>query len=974
MRSSTFSCFALGLGTVVGLFGPACATTAAPEPARSFDRPDSIEALCVQTAGSSATGTMSDLSVLPIERCPALPGTTSASPEVSPLPALRPMVLVAQLGRGELAVVDLARSVVLDADTGTPGLNAIPTAALPTALRVSPDAKTVYLASGTPRAFGVYALASLTVVKHAMTGQGAPVVLPDWIGCTLAERPVAIEVLADDTLAVLTSGGDGVPAKLLRLAAGPFSGTGAGAYQAGQLPGCNVITASALGGVAVPAPSMATWSSGMTGAPLSSSKLTFAPPAVCTEAPRTAFVSDDVLPVATLMRKDGTRLYIGERGRAVVHVVETSSGTPQLVQQLNFAGELGGAWATDIAISPVTRDNKQFAYVVDGRDGALAVFDLSDITAVLAPLRRPRSEASPSQRPDRIRLGAPALSVKFFARDWTADGTQKAVADAKAAVLCTPNANSVASLGASYIANGAYTASPLGPSRMRGVFAAVALTNGDVVFVDVDDWDEPCRRPVELAASARVNGFGDSQTDELNSPWGVARARPGSVSDEWFYPVSVPHRVRSAYALRVSDTEGTHAPSLAGAPSLSLNAQPLPVSGPQAVEQPSMLPARGESADPGWKNFVQSADTEASDSKTMTPGTDVAFPRVRVSWDDPTVHLNQSWSVVYEGALPGLEAVAGTVTADSGGALRLDPGTPGFCANGVEDFAIGTARAERGDAELSALGLPAAAYAGRVGDYVRITSELLPPTDMYWSVPGDSQRCWGGNESSDARFQMCDGTFSSAGANAWTRDLPVLEAYDDHLILGQYTYSAEDQGRSHRASSKLSKSFADKVRCCFHGQLNVAVRTGSQWLANGSANGLLHHVQKSEGGRCTLACQAERRLADSRSLSVPRPTSASFLPPRVTSALAFRNPLFSFVMYAPATAAVARDTTWKFDMRGGFVPLGFSLPGKVGTVSINLRALEIYPNLGEFVALDASSQGLVFVRLDSLLQARPVIY
>ncbi len=959
--------------SVGALLVSSCASSTAPEPVRSFDRPDALDAICVQTAGADGTALASVLA-RPIADCPALPSTTASAPAVSPLPSLRPMVLVSQLGRGEVSVVDLAAAAVLDADRGTPGLNAIPSAPLPTAIRVSTDAQTVYLASGAPRGFGIYALPSTTLLRHAMTGSGAPVALPDWVGCTLPERPVAIESMGAESLFVLTSGGDGVDAKLLQLSTLPFSGKGDAPYVAGQLPACRLLSATALGGVGAAGFRAILWPASMSGERLSTSTLPLGEPAVCTELPRVGFVSESAAVVATLMRKDGDRVYIGERSRAVVHVVDVSSGSPRLVQQLQFASELTGSWASDIAISPMTRDNKRFAYVVDGRDGAIAVFDLSDTAAILAPSKRPRAEAAPTQRADRIRLAAPALRVSFFARDWMADGVQRPVSDARNAVLCTNNPSQAGSLGASYQDNGNFGAAPLGPTRMRGVFAAVALTNGDVVFVDVDDWDEACRRPQDLSASARVNAFGDSQSDENNNPWGVARAASGAASEEWFYPAVVPHRVRSAYKLRVSETDGTHAPSLTGAPSLSLSGQPLPVSGAQALEQPTMLPTKTDLSDPGWKNFAPSAETEVSDPLTMTPGSEIAIPRVRVSWDDPSVHLNQSWSVVYEGVLPGLATVSGTVVSAPNARLRLETGAPGFCAYGVEDFALGQERAARGDAEVARLGLTSAEYAGRVGDYVRITSDLLPASDMYWSVPGDSQSCWGGNETAAGRFQMCDATFSAADANAWTRDLPVLEAYDDHLVLGQYMYSAPDQGRSHRVALSLSNSFADRVRCCFHGQLNVSVRAGGEWLANGSASGMLHHVEKSAGGRCTLACQADRRLADARTLSVPRPPSGTFVPPGLLSALAFRNPMFSFVMYAPQTAPVQRDSTWRFDMRGGFVPLGFGLPAKLGTAAINLRALEMYPSLGEFVALDASSQGLVFVRLDTLTQARPVIY
>ena len=954
-----------------------CTSSSAPEPVRSFDRPDALEAICVETRDKDGR-TLSEPNVKPMTECQELKSTTASAPGLtgSDMPAARPVILVTQVGRGELALVDVASAVVLDADRGTPGLNSVPAAAEPTAVRVSPDAQTVLLASGAPRAYGVYALPSRKLVAHALTGKGSPIGLPDWVGCKLPERPVAIEWMADDTLAVLTSGGDGAAAKLVAMSAAPFTENGRSALVPGELDNCQVISATSLGPAAPPSswPASTSFASGMPGQPMSSAALPLGPPNACTSSGVVASAASSPLPIASLMRKDGTMLFIGERSRALVHVIDMSDAAqPKLLKQLSFAGEVEGSWAKDVAISPTTRDGKQYAYVIDGLDGALAVFDLSDAAQVLRPMDRPRAATSPLQRPDRLRMSAPALAVRSFARDWTDDKKQHPVADATQAVLCTPNPSQSATLGASYLNNGTYSAAVLGPTRMRGVFAAVALTNGDVVFVDVDDWDAPCRRPANTSSSAQVNAFGDAQNSDPTSPWGVPLVDAVKVSDEWFYPAVAPHRLRSAYRLNINDTDGTHAPNLAGTPSLSLSRQPLAINGEQALELPTLMPTRSDTADPGWKFFGPSAQTDSNNVAAMTPGSSVAVPRVRFSWEDPTVHTNETWNVVYEGILPGLDRVSGTVSAGTGSELILETGTPGLCAAGIEDIKVGSARGALADAEAQRLGLSTTNFAARTGDYVRITSELLEQSDPYWSIPADPQACWGDVSDPRARRELCAATFGDSNANAYTRDLPVLEAYDDHLVVGQYAYGS-GQDRNRRLAPTYDRSFSDRVRCCFHGQLNVAVRSGGEWIASGSTSKLLHHVVKGAGDRCELSCEANRRLADARAFSVPRPSAAGFVPPLATSPLAFRNPMFSFVMYAPTSKPIATDMTWKFDVRGGFVPLGFSVATKLGSTNLNLRALDVYPGLGEFVALDASTQGLVFVRLDTLVQARPVIY
>ena len=67
------------------------------------------------------------------------------------------------------------------------------------------------------------------------------------------------------------------------------------------------------------------------------------------------------------------------------------------------------------------------------------------------------------------------------------------------------------------------------------------------------------------------------------------------------------------------------------------------------------------------------------------------------SFDDPTVHADQDWTVSYEGVLPntsGLVAdMASTDPTGSYNSLTLTAKGGSFCERGIEDWSIGQMRA-----------------------------------------------------------------------------------------------------------------------------------------------------------------------------------------------------------------------------------------------------------------------------------------
>ena len=120
----------------------------------------------------------------------------------------------------------------------------------------------------------------------------------------------------------------------------------------------------------------------------------------------------------------------------------------------------------------------------------------------------------------------------------------------------------------------------------------------------------------------------------------------------------------------------------------------------------------------------------------------------------------------------------------------------------------------------------------------------------------------GGIPNPSDRFNFCSTRFGGAMNQSLNRDFPILQAFDDHLVVGYFTQS-RDIGPAPRTD--LMKALA----CCFHHQANFHVRTGGEWVAFGSETGILHHVTSDPAsGRCVLSCDADRALFNARVLGI----------------------------------------------------------------------------------------------------------
>jgi hypothetical protein len=752
--------------------------------------------------------------------------------------------------------------------------------------------------------------------------------------------------------------------------------------------------------------------------------------------------------------RDQQFLYVTDLTLPIIHIVDLSNPrSPTEIEPLvaTSASQPGrSVLVSGLAISPPTSVlvdagvlasgqsyglYARYLYAIDSTDtpASVIVYDVTDpVHSPHVPLTRPHPELTPQLPLDRIAFTAPVAAVAFAQHDFPltqdpANG-QDYVGSAGSGLICNPNANvnlfdaagivGDAAIDASYADPGAFyrynyevQQIGLGPSRLRGIFGFATLSNGDVMLIDVDDWDSPCRRPNVMSGFAsdiappQVPTPGSASIFNPLDPYQVPEAGTTNgvsyVTNEAFFPVSQPHRPRSLYPLDNDPVLGPHFPEIVVQPQLYNLVTGAGLSPGIDAGNPNLFPTFTSLADP-------------SDASTSTTG-------VRLAWEDPLVHQNQSWRITYEGVLPtfgGVDAYIQKNTDDTSTTppyetLELSLPNGLFCRRGVEDLAIGQQRVAAAMAADGGVSFPPDADQW-VGDYVQIADELLPQTDPYWALPGTgSDGCWGdlpqkGAEYAQERYQQCLDYFEPVIEQNITRDFPILEAHDNRLVISRFRYPVDpkvDAGvpesttnRSVTAPDPSNAPFLKALKCCFHNQATFNVRTGGEWVATGSVSGLLHHVTTDPSGqtdRCVLSCNSQEALLNARSLGFLPPSAQSYTGPDRNSPLAMRNPMFAYFVTHPlgpgptlaptdpryqqaestctkpddggilcAVQRVSRDLSWEFTTTNAFTNQVINLAGN--GVGVSPQSMLFIPSIGQIALVDGAQDGLVLIDLGAV--------
>ncbi len=1013
----------VGALSCLALLG-ACQQDPITVPERTFEGADAIELLCLRTFATDATGKRTIIAPVPLDEAECSPLPAEATTDDVKARDARLYGLVTQTLRGEVAVVDLFEGRVIDTDSATPGINLVPVGQNPTGIALANDRRAVFVSTSEVNKPAIYLVPSTRLLGDFgvdLGGRDGAVTprIVDWPACSLPQPAGGLKVASIDggagyvLVATLlpVAGSDAKvvtidPLPLLR-GAGLDATTG-NRVDPGALVPCPVISSTSLT-TKIPSVTPKAATDGVPyvtgGVDLSTDRPESAQ-STCEILPATPPEPFSVRSVPGSLVADGRRVYVADKALPIVHTIDVSSdGVAKENAPLVATNDSGApARLGSLAISPETRNFERFLYAIDQSDGGVFVFDVTQVdSSPRGPLMRPHPELNPFVPKDRIRFGAAAVSVAFARHDWPLRKSKQGdLSTTRTGLLCNPNPNAGGELdanpyrddGAAYRANASYADVALGPTRLRGVFAIVTLASGVVTVLDIDDWDAPCRRPDPLNAAGRVGSLAVPEPDAINAndldhyhapiAFSSASGTASPISLEVTFPVSAPHRARSSLLLRNDPEKGNAVPGVVGSPQLSFFGTARVVVGDDGLKNPLLAPA-------GAPGFIDPTLAFVPLSPTLEGRNFVAAPKpgVRMSVDDPTVHVDQEWKISYEGILPDSNRRPAAIsTTDGYQSLTFRNQDGRFCNLGVEDIAVGAARVSVERAAGAKLGLTIGAdEATRVADYLQIDDDILAVDNPYWienQVDENGGSCWDPSlTSGQARHDACVQAFGEGDARGGNlyRDLPIVEAYEDRLVVSRYGYSGSAPDHASRvvnARDASNVSFLKLARCCFHNQTKFRVRTGRRWLALGGVSGYLHHISRGDAGRCVQSCDSADVLLNSRAPSVARAGAAVVDVPR-NSALALRNPFFSFAMFGPGDggAAVERDLEWKFSTRGQFTPFQISLrtsSNQTEAAPTLTKSMRYVPALSNVAIVDGSSRGLTFLDLRSLALRRDPIY
>ncbi|HET9955112.1 MAG TPA: hypothetical protein VFQ61_11445, partial [Polyangiaceae bacterium] len=444
------------------------------------------------------------------------------------------------------------------------------------------------------------------------------------------------------------------------------------------------------------------------------------------------------------------RLYVGDRSAPVIHVLDMSNVcTPKELQPLlpqSFERPGRVVTTTRLAVSPLTPLGKRFLYAVDELDtprSSLMAFDVSPGSTERTPIVRPGAEYMPYEAPDRIQFAAPVRDVAFIERDRpVVDPVTGAITVGTA---CDPEPKS-SSLGVAYRSNSDYTRGARA-RELRGVFGAALLTNGRVQIVDVEDFDAPCRRPVNARMSPdKFSGCAD--TREFNY-YAVSSSTSSLriVTDELSCRMVEPHRARSSTLAIASADAFTEAPSLRSWPTFK-NApgaeEPGPLDGPQMLgvdfdTRPSSINATDVNVNPmGDKvhlgrarvylgNTLYDSQYRAENPLSVNPNTATNHSLVLPFVEPRAYNVNEDLLLTYQGQITGT-VPAGFLRQEGERWILSDPAFA-FCDTGVHDVEL---MRELGAERFALAGDALESFAVEHADRLVLRGDFPAEEDGYW--------------------------------------------------------------------------------------------------------------------------------------------------------------------------------------------------------------------------------------------------
>ncbi len=746
-------------------------------------------------------------------------------------------------------------------------------------------------------------------------------------------------------------------------------------------------------------------------------------PAGCVPStPVPAPSSPSYLPRPSGVAFAGDRLYVGDQGAPVVHVVDAASpcALAELPPLLPVAFEDPTRVVTTsrVAVSPLTSAGKRFVYAIDELDqpsASVMAFDVSPGSVERTPIVRPGSARIPFEPPDRIRLGGPAADLTFAFRDLPIADTETQVA--VEGVLCDPDPTLPTHLAATRYRPATDFSTGARPRLLRGLFGLVMLTSGQVVVIDVDDFDAPCRRPARANRSANPD-FRGCANDPGTTPFfttnpdealvGQSETDRATVSNEASCNMVEPHRVRSQSLGVASPTLGVGAPALVSLPRFSALTDEVELA---PSDQPKLLAVdfdpveAGGAPDPAVV-FVGSTlyrRGQVGAELTTDPNTAESSSLV-LPLAEPRSYLpGDAFQLAYEGQVTA-DGTGGFLSFTSPDSGTFEDRAAYFCGQGVYDKAM---MRDYGEKEL---GLPSDAldaFAASHADYVQVTDGFPVLQDSYW-LSERGQDCGG--------RAACFDAFGRADAKDLdpSRELTVERAFQDRLVVSPR--NTEDT-RLGEIADQCTRCDADPASptCnvdgvpkdptmllwehCFPGGMRYTVRASKQWVLRSARS--LHDVSAAlvpgsnpPAYECIRDCDPRKRLLRSRAFEISSAADQvcpdggcsvgvapqgeavcsyhsdmgevgdqGVVPGGEGSGCIFENLLARFALYRGRIPS-RRGMTFSWQTAGGFLPLAGSLTARSGAVLP--QHLAYLPEYQSIVVVDASTLGLSLMSLDTL--------
>ena len=618
MRRALIGLFSVALFTAL----PGCGDDPTNVILASFSRPNKVAFVCVEVTTDAG---VAQRDVIP------LTGTKCADFAEGDTDHLH--ALITQSSSGELAAVDMDEVEVLDNNPAVPGFTFLTVSEKPTGIVVRPDApEYTYVSSFGART--VQAIETASILDGSKTTTlGDP-------SLSLAAGPVDLAVSTEGTHLYAAIKENGTIEEIVISADGSMLTNGNTFSLSDALP---AQVAS------VPEEEYARY------CPMTE-------PVPVSTVPR-APVFGGAAPAPNRMRVDpiDNVLLVADASLPLVHRFQLGAGGATPLGSINV-----GVPVLDLTVTPPvpatlgeTDATKRYLYAIDATDGTVLVVDYDETSptfgAVLPVFSSDARDNSSTSFTDRIRFGsASALTLEAIWPEYDA----ATIADD----LCEES--------------NAERFSEVSPDQLRGVFVAVALSNGQLQYLDVFDLDAECRGGTSCANPAVSTDI------EVR----IRRHRPRAGSFE------------------------TTTTNLVGSPSLSFD------------NSPGQLGENGEptSGDgPGLDAFVNPLAMTMQCPTGMVPVFGESDEPYICASVDPWSVQTERWSATWEDELDGASGGLGRLV-DSGGTWSLEASDGAFCNRGV----LGT-----DDVVASALVDGVDPEAGYVGDQLVITADVPPTRD-----------------------------------------------------------------------------------------------------------------------------------------------------------------------------------------------------------------------------------------------------